>query len=291
LKQEVVYEEGSIGWHCYWVLYGTIRLTVNSPPVDVSRCAPDECFGEQFVLSGDQATHGAVATSSRTELLGVSRADLMDMISPTWPGLQEELAGSNAATQAKVELVRCPEEELDGELGERVTTTTTTMTDSLKGLGGAAVGATVSATVSATSIVTGGMIGGGNARRQAKKQANGQEEGLEMTSMSKRRGRGGGSPKPSRKPKKGAGWVPDLTSRQLLWRHHLIHPEDRWKIYLDLFIGVLVVYSVASVPYRIAFDIVSTTPGDLFLDFFVDVCFGADMLLKFRVAFRDHANR
>jgi hypothetical protein len=72
-----------------------------------------------------------------------------------------------------------------------------------------------------------------------------------------------------------------------MWTTHgVIHPEYEPKLKWDIGVGVLIVYSVVVVPYRIAFAVDAT--GVLFaFDVIVDVMFAFDMVLGFMTAYVD----
>ena len=69
-----------------------------------------------------------------------------------------------------------------------------------------------------------------------------------------------------------------------LWRRRIIFPQRPEKIKWDMFMALLIVYSVAIIPYRICFSM-DAEGFWLFVDRTVDVLFAVDMLLTFRTAF------
>ena len=62
--------------------------------------------------------------------------------------------------------------------------------------------------------------------------------------------------------------------------HKIIHPKDPRKIRWDLFCGILIVYSVMIIPWRIGFE-VEATGLILIFDYMVDICFAFDMTFCF----------
>lgn len=63
-------------------------------------------------------------------------------------------------------------------------------------------------------------------------------------------------------------------------------PEAAWRSCWDLFMGMLIIYSVVMVPFRIGFD-VEPAPVSFWFDRLVDVFFAADLCINFRTAYRD----
>jgi hypothetical protein len=61
----------------------------------------------------------------------------------------------------------------------------------------------------------------------------------------------------------------------------LVHPHSNGKMVWDLFIAVLILFSVVIVPYRIAFA-VDVSGAMLVLDYMIDLLFGMDIILSFR---------
>ncbi len=64
----------------------------------------------------------------------------------------------------------------------------------------------------------------------------------------------------------------------------VIHPQSRRKIKWDVFVSILIVYSVLIIPYRIGFDVEARGFAYGF-DWFVDGMFFLDMVLSFRTAY------
>lgn len=60
--------------------------------------------------------------------------------------------------------------------------------------------------------------------------------------------------------------------------------QDPRKLYWDLFVGVMIVYSMVLIPWRIAFK-QDAGGAMLSFDYFVDGVFGADILLCFNTAY------
>jgi CRP-like cAMP-binding protein/voltage-gated potassium channel Kch len=94
-----IFEQGSIGWHCYWVMAGKISLIANKQ--EFAQRERDQCFGETFVLSDELSTYSATAVDDRTELLALSRSTL-ELISRTWPDLQDEIKVLSKQTSEQI---------------------------------------------------------------------------------------------------------------------------------------------------------------------------------------------
>ncbi|GMH86668.1 hypothetical protein TrVE_jg10705 [Triparma verrucosa] len=77
------------------------------------------------------------------------------------------------------------------------------------------------------------------------------------------------------------------TTKDLAERY-IINPKQGKKIAWDLFVGLLILWSVIMVPYRLGFD---QEPEDhsfmFYLDVLVDIMFGLDIALCFRTAYQD----
>ncbi len=74
-------------------------------------------------------------------------------------------------------------------------------------------------------------------------------------------------------------------SPEALWRStRLFHPESPWKIQWDLWVGIVIVYSVLTVTFRIGFRIDEITGSWLALDDSVDAIFYADILASLNTA-------
>jgi CRP-like cAMP-binding protein len=95
---QTIFEQGSIGWHCYWVMCG--RVTLDATQQEFAKLERDSCFGETFVLSDELSTYGATAEEG-TELLSLSRSDL-ESISRTWPEVEEEIKESSKRTSEQI---------------------------------------------------------------------------------------------------------------------------------------------------------------------------------------------
>merc|ERR1719399_1007041 len=66
----------------------------------------------------------------------------------------------------------------------------------------------------------------------------------------------------------------------------LILPDRSWKLAWDVFLGVLIVYSVFVIPLRIGFGVEPVGLAEIF-DITVDVLFGVDMIFTSRTAVQD----
>ena len=79
----------------------------------------------------------------------------------------------------------------------------------------------------------------------------------------------------------------ELTVWEVLFKKWLCLPRLPVKIAWDLFVGLLIVYSVIVVPFRISFNVVSE--GIFFwLDTGIDVCFFIDIVASFRTPYLDN---
>mmetsp|Transcript_18172 Transcript_18172/g.37059 ORF Transcript_18172/g.37059 Transcript_18172/m.37059 type:complete len:1366 (-) Transcript_18172:58-4155(-) len=77
----------------------------------------------------------------------------------------------------------------------------------------------------------------------------------------------------------------DETTMDLLKRG-IIEPNLPLKVKWDMFVGVLIVFSVITIPYRLGFDVPST-PQSTAQDIFVDTIFWMDIVVTFRCAYED----
>ena len=81
--------------------------------------------------------------------------------------------------------------------------------------------------------------------------------------------------------------IPAKEKHMQLWRaQKLIHPEMTKKIIWDLFQGVLIVYSVITVPYRLAFQEPESNTT-MIVNTIIDLLFATDILLNFFCAYFD----
>lgn len=64
----------------------------------------------------------------------------------------------------------------------------------------------------------------------------------------------------------------------------VLHAKSAIKNGFDLFIGLLITYSVMMIPWRIGFDIAPSRPGQVF-DVFIDLCFAIDIGVQFNASF------
>ena len=65
----------------------------------------------------------------------------------------------------------------------------------------------------------------------------------------------------------------------------LLHPQDTLKINWDIFLGLLIVYSVVTTPMNLAFD---SYPGSPIFDWTIDCFFFLDVIVSFNTAFYSH---
>lgn len=79
--------------------------------------------------------------------------------------------------------------------------------------------------------------------------------------------------------------VEDISKiKKELLQKFIIHPELSIKTAWDIYVCVLIVYSVLTVIYYIGFQI-DSKGGQKAFEYFVDCCFGVDILLCFRTAY------
>ncbi|CAK9022743.1 unnamed protein product [Durusdinium trenchii] len=80
--------------------------------------------------------------------------------------------------------------------------------------------------------------------------------------------------------------VTETEQTQDIWKRWVIPANDSRKIWWDLFIGALIVYSVIAITYSVSF---TAPPAPFFVavDVMVDCFFAVDMVLSFRTAFLD----
>eukprot|EP00903_Cladosiphon_okamuranus_P016337 g15066.t1 len=64
----------------------------------------------------------------------------------------------------------------------------------------------------------------------------------------------------------------------------IVHPNDPRKLYWDLFVGAMIVYSMVFIPWRISYR-QDASGGMLIFDYFVDAVFGIDIVVCFNAAY------
>ena len=92
----------------------------------------------------------------------------------------------------------------------------------------------------------------------------------------------------------GAAYFVTMETYSSLLKIGFIHPGYKPKIRFDMFISVLILWSVIMLPYRIAFDDVpewDTDPGMYLFEWFVDACFFVDIGLSFRTSYENINSR
>jgi hypothetical protein len=252
-KQTEIIPEGSLGYHCYWVLDGFVDLTLrkgrrdlhyrddsyyhslgsNNPRLSQTKnrnnkavfaqCHVNECFGEGFILQ-DATTHhedgsaslsqyGAEAEEA-TELVSMTTKNLREIFR-TWSTMRDELEKSHKVKQELVEQYRTRHVSV---LVEKDT----------------------NAPPPPHKLMPEMM----HVRKSTEEQGHSHYETL---------------------------------------RHGLIHPEASLKIAWDLFVGVWIVYSAFDVPLTIAFEF----EQEYRFAAFVDIVFFIDILISFRTTFMD----
>jgi CRP-like cAMP-binding protein len=77
-----------------------------------------------------------------------------------------------------------------------------------------------------------------------------------------------------------------VQSKESLHAHKLFNPVGMWKLLWDAFIGILIMYSVVIIPYRIGFE---QPPGTVLdtLDWCMDILFAIDICMTFNTAVDD----
>lgn len=77
-----------------------------------------------------------------------------------------------------------------------------------------------------------------------------------------------------------------------LKRSRTIDPQSKRKIAWDLLCGLFIMHSVCVIPWRISFEQEALYPSSaFFLEVFMDVCFGIDMVLTFFTGLYDPKGR
>eukprot|EP01039_Chlorochromonas_danica_P003102 gene3102-3396_t len=75
----------------------------------------------------------------------------------------------------------------------------------------------------------------------------------------------------------------DVRQMKLRW---IFHPDYPFKITWEIFLSILVFYSVIIIPYHIGFQVPLTSEEDA-INIFITVCFGMDILVNFNTAILD----
>jgi len=208
---EVLYEENSIGWNCYWITGGKIKMSVLVGDFAVVAFTkyPDECIGQNFISDGATSKTDAVASGS-TQMMSLSRADAKPIFED-WPEFEASIVSDSESFHQAVSTFKTdnpengPKRSLDNTADDEM---------------------------------------------------NLQDEEKEMTPGE-------------------------------LWRKfRVFHPEAERKVYWDLVIGAIIIYSVIVVPLRISFAVKPEGFG-AGLDVFMDVMFFLDLFIAFRTGYWD----
>jgi CRP-like cAMP-binding protein len=233
---EYVFELGSLGYHWYWVMEGSVEMHHTSENAHIKSLVlrskhfslkePGENFGGFFILTDEVAKYSAFAKKG-TELETLSKPCMAELFR-TWPALRLELEKMNeVAKQEK-------EQGVDLTVGRLKQGRASRRVDQEKG----------------TDIIDNGAM---------KHSVNNYNN-------------------------------PTIADHLFLFSQLLIHPEHPAKIYWDLSIGVLIIYSIITVPYRIAFEVESVRGFWFVVDICVDMLFGVDMFIHFRTCYHDKDN-
>jgi len=75
-------------------------------------------------------------------------------------------------------------------------------------------------------------------------------------------------------------------SKELLEQKNLFDPEGVFKMLWDCFVGLLILYSIIIIPFRIGFQ-VSPSRGESMFDLIVDSLFGLDIIFNFNTSYVD----
>jgi hypothetical protein len=219
---EVLFNEGSVGWHIYFVINGKLRLeaTRKGEPALFKHITSGEVIGHNYVLDGSLVRYSATAEerdgNDIVEMTSLAKDDVL-ILSKIWYEIQEEFQTNYAILM----------EELETFLQTGVSP------DSVQRV-------TSSANL--------------NERKEADRLK---------------------------------GIFHNPTPEELWDEYRLIHPEATYKIYWDMFVGILILFSVVIVPFRLCFYIEDEPYAkDLdIVDIFIDLTFALDMALSFRTSF------
>jgi len=84
--------------------------------------------------------------------------------------------------------------------------------------------------------------------------------------------------------KKRAHELPVISVTGYTTSYFMVHPSEPWKIQFDMIVGILIIYSVLAVPFRLGFR-VEDTDALFWSDVVIDSIFGVDIFVTFRTAF------
>jgi CRP-like cAMP-binding protein len=218
LHTEEIFCEGSVGWHCYWVMIGNVKLTKDLDSSGETQhtlnLSVGHSFGEEFVLSKSELSKYAAISEKQEpqcELSSITRQDMQEIFL-TWPRMKQELKQSHERTMKQIQNSKVAVKE-DGP------------------------------------------------KRKLSQRSRFRSQNAKVEKN-------------------------ELSTTEVMRKYGLMHPDFFGKTIWDLFVGVLVVYSVIVVPYRIAFNVVASGPFQFF-DVLVDVMFTFDILLNFNTAYFD----
>jgi hypothetical protein len=86
--------------------------------------------------------------------------------------------------------------------------------------------------------------------------------------------------------KKKANELPVISVTGYTTPYFMVHPSNPWKIKFDIVVGILIIYSVLAVPFRLGFR-VEDNESLFWSDVVIDSLFGVDIIATFRTAFYD----
>jgi hypothetical protein len=221
---EVLFNEGAVGWHIYFVINGKLRLDVhrNGNPEAFKHIRSGESIGQNYVLDGSPIRYSAIAEerdgNEIAEMTSLAKDDVL-ILTKVWYEIQEEFQAADALLRIELDEFLLTGVSPDDEHIARVT--------------------------SSANLIQ---------RRD--------EDRLK-------------------------GIFHNPTAEELWDDERLIHPELTYKIYWDMFVGMLILFSVVIVPFRLCFYIEDEPYAkDLdSLDIFIDITFAVDMALSFRTSY------
>lgn len=258
-EAEEAHIEGEHGTEIYFLRKGRIRVFCDDPnnidenggikrfSVELLHLAPGQIFGIDSVLNDVAYTTTAIGEDDISELFFLKK-EILTSLFYSYPHLHTELAKMAVAQEKQVKRAK---EIAFGRLSD----------------------------ISVKSD-----------RQEGSLTVDTEKGGLEMVDMdnpmraSSLNMEEPQSPTSQRKTGRQGSLSPKEFQAQLWKEKRVIHPERVQKILWDMFQGLLIFWSVITVPYRLAFN---TPPTDIFLlmNNVIDLFFTADIILNFFTAY------
>merc|ERR1719426_656977 len=73
--------------------------------------------------------------------------------------------------------------------------------------------------------------------------------------------------------------------RTAMLSRNIMDPDLQQKTRWDVWVGLLIMFSVIWVPFRLGFPVVSKSGFEVAMEWFIDICFFVDIFLSYRTAY------